>query len=137
MDFEKFQTVPPFTVFSIVRFFKMNNFCFKLGFLRPSTLSRFFFKDRRFFYATFSNLFSSMPPLNFSRNETFCEHKGLLGVFGTMRLTGDLHLKIPSFFLEGFRLRKILFCCFQLGKLVFEAYAYPFGSFGAVNLKKF
>ena len=35
--------------------------------------------------------FNRSPPSNFTRNETFCEHKGLLKVFGTMRLTGDLH----------------------------------------------
>ena len=41
----------------------------------------------------FSNLFSSELPSIFTRNETFCEHKELLKVFGTVRFTGDLQLK--------------------------------------------
>ena len=44
----------------------------------------------------FSNLFSSKLPSIFTRNETFCEHKELLKVFGTVRFTGDLQLKIFS-----------------------------------------
>ena len=90
----------PFTVFGIVRFFKMNNFCLKLGFLQPSTLYPIFVsKIGVFSMRLFSNLFSSMPPLIFTRNETFCEHKGLLRVFGTIRLTGDLLPKISENFL--------------------------------------
>ena len=64
----------------------------KLGFLRPSTLCPifvFFFKDWCFLCDFSSNLFSSKLPSIFTKNETFCEHKGLLKVFGTMRLTVD------------------------------------------------
>ena len=43
-------------------------------------------------------LFPSKPPLNFTRNETLCEHKRLLKVFGTMRLTGDLQKNFLFFF---------------------------------------
>ena len=39
----------------------------------------------------------SRPPPNFTRNETFCERKGL-NVFGTVRLTGNLHKKNSIFF---------------------------------------
>ena len=50
----KISKSPPFTVFGIVKFFKMNNFRLKLGSLKPSTVYPIcFFKDRRFFYATF------------------------------------------------------------------------------------
>ena len=40
----------------------------------------------------FSNLFNRIPEI-FSRNETFCDHRRLLMVFGSMRLTVDLHEK--------------------------------------------
>ena len=86
----------PFTVFGIVRFFKMNNFCLKIRFsqaLHAMSDFCFFFKDRCFLCEFFSNLFSSKLPSIFTRNETFCEHKELFKVFGTVRFTGDLHLK--------------------------------------------
>ena len=35
--------------------------------------------------------FHQSPPQFFTRNETFCERRGLLRVFGTMRLTEDIH----------------------------------------------
>ena len=91
-------TGPAFTVFGIVRFFEMNNFVLKLGFLRPSTLCQIFvsFSKTCFLCDFFSNSFSSKLPSLFTRNETFCEHKGLLKVFGTVRFTGDLQLKIFS-----------------------------------------
>ena len=56
-----------FTVLGIVRFFKMNKFCHKLGFPKPSTLYpifvflKTFFKDV-FSMRHFSNLLSSKPP---------------------------------------------------------------------------
>ena len=112
---------PPFTVFGIVRFLKRIIFVLKLGFLRPSTLSDFF--QRPFFLCDFfSNPFSSKPPSIFTRNETFCEHKGLLKAVGTIRLTGDLHQKIfEKFslifcFLKCFRLRKMFFLLFPVGE---------------------
>ena len=57
-------------------------------------MSEFCFWNQRFFHGIFSNLFSSTPPSTFTRNKTFCEQRGLFRVFGTMRLTGDLHQKI-------------------------------------------
>ena len=84
----------PFTVFGIVRFFKMSNFFLKIWFSQAQhAMSDFFFKDQCFFYAT-SNLFSSKPPSIFTRNEAFCEHKGLLKAVGTIQLTRDLQEKI-------------------------------------------
>ena len=98
MDVKKSQR-PPFTVFGIVRFFKRNDFVLKLGFPRPSKLYPIFVFLRPFFLCDFSqNLFSSKPPSIFTRNETFCEHKGLLGVLGTIRLTGDHQKKFLNFF---------------------------------------
>ena len=46
------------------------------------------FQARRIFCTMrlFSNLFSTKPSI-FIRKETFCEHRGLLRVVGTMRLT--------------------------------------------------
>ena len=89
----------------------------------------------------FSNLFSSKPPSNFTMNKTFCEHKGFLRGFGTMRLTGDLHLNffrkfekklflIFFLFFERFSVEKDgFFAVSSWGKLVFESNAYPFGYF--------
>ena len=135
---------PPFTVFGIVRFFEMNNFCLKIRFSQaqhPLSNFCFFFKDWCFYATFFSNLFSSKLPSIFTRNETFCEHKGLLKVFGTVRFTGDLQLEMFSkndeFFLN------FLFLMFSVEKdgffavsswrrMVFEIYAYPFGYFLAL-----
>ena len=45
---------PLFTVFGIVRNFKMDNFCLKIRFSEAQhAISDFFSEDRRFFYATF------------------------------------------------------------------------------------
>ena len=91
MDVKKSQRAP--SVFGIVRFFEMNNFCLKFRFSQAQhAMSDFFFKDRCFYASFFSNLFSSKLPSIFTRNETFCEHKELLKVFGTVRFTGDLQL---------------------------------------------
>ena len=60
----------PFTVFGIVRFFKMNNFVLKFGFLRPSMLCPIFFSKTDVFYATFFNVFIEAPLSIFTRNET-------------------------------------------------------------------
>ena len=63
-------------------------------------------------------VFIEAPP-EFLRG-TFCERKGLLNVFGTMRLTGDLHQKnfFPQFsvFYKGFPLRKMGFLLFPVGE---------------------
>ena len=85
------------------------------------------------------------PPSIFTRNETFCERKGLLNVFGTMRLTGDLHKKIPknrifppqfSVFLKVFSW-KMGFLLFPVGEEWFSRLMrIPSGIFGAVKLMK-
>ena len=67
--------------FGIVRFFQflsqhaITEFCF---FLRPT-----------FVPCDFPIYFYRNPLTIFTRNETFWEHRWLLRVFGTMRLTGD------------------------------------------------
>ena len=57
----------PFTVFGIVRNFKMNNFCLKMRFSEAQhAISEFFLKTGVFSMLLFSNFFSSKPtPLNF------------------------------------------------------------------------
>ena len=106
-------------------FWKWITFVLNVGFLRPNTLYPIFVfcKDRCFFFL--SNLFPSKPPSIFTRNETFCEHKRLLKVFGTMRLTGDqkffsknFEKKFPQFsnFWKVFGWKWWVFCCFQLGR---------------------
>ena len=145
MDVKKSQRAP-FTVFGIVRFFEMNNFCLKIRFSqaqRAITDFCFFFKDWCFFCDFFSNLFSSKLPSIFTRNETFCEHKGLLKGFGTVRFTGDLQLIFFSKNDEFFFFNFLLFLKFSVAKdgffavsswrrMVFEIYAYPFGYFLAL-----
>ena len=82
---------PPFTVFGIVRNFKMNYFCLQIRFFEAQhAISEFCFFSAFFACYFFSKFFSSKPPSIFTVNETFCKHKGLLKVFGIMRLTGDL-----------------------------------------------
>ena len=144
-------TGPAFTVFGIVRFFEMNNFVLKLGFLRPSTLCPIFvsFSKTCFLCDFFSNSFSSKLPSLFTRNETFCEHKGLLKVFGTVRFTGDLQkfffrkmtkyfFQFSCFFKKSFRLRKMGFLLFPVGEEWFStSMRIPSGIFGAVKLMKF
>ena len=65
-----------------------------------------FFKDRCFSYATFSIFFHRSPPSIFTKNETFCDSKGLVKVFGTMRLQKNCRCPSKKFFeniLEKFR----------------------------------
>ena len=119
-------------------------FVLKIGFFRPSKLHThfefcFFSKIDVFSLRQFSYFFQ-LSPTFFTENETFCEHKGLLGVFGTMRLTGDFHRKnfpeifgyrifLSFCFLKNFWLRKMDFRCSEMGKMVFESNAFPWGSF--------
>ena len=42
-------------------------------------------------------------PSIFTKNETFCERKGHLNVFDTMRLNGDFHQKHNEIGDNGFR----------------------------------
>ena len=130
--FKKISKGAPFTVFGIVKFSKCIIFVLKLGFLRPSTLYPNFvfflttgvFSMRLFFYF----VFIEAPSIS-TRNETFFEHKGLLKVFGTLRLTGDLRQKnfreisknLFSVFMKCFRLRKI-FLLFPVGEEWFSRF---------------
>ena len=121
-----------------MRFFKSNNFCLKVRFSQAQhAISDFFFKDRCFSYATFSIFFSSKSPLNFYQNETFCDSKGLVKVFGTMRLQKNCRCPSKKFFenilekfrkifekkfsfnflfFKGFPLRKMGFLLFSVGE---------------------
>ena len=107
-DVKKSQRAP-FTVFGIVRFFKGNNFWLKIRFSPAQhAISDFrFLKAGVFSMRLFKSRFHRNPSSNFTRNDTFCERKGLLKIFGTMRLTGDLHQKyfpqFSVFFLKVFR----------------------------------
>ena len=95
----------------------------------------------------FKFVFIKAPSI-FTRNETFCEHKALLKVFGTMRLAGDLHQKnfrkiskifsLNFLFFKGLRLRKMGFLMFPVGEELFSRFmGFPSGFFGAVKLMKF
>ena len=76
----------PFHNFRLCEIFQNYFFVLKLGFLNgPAQYIRtLFFKAGVFSLRLFSNLFLSKP-VNFTRNETFCEHTGLFRVFGTLR----------------------------------------------------
>ena len=118
-----------------------------MDFLRPSTLYPIFvFFKTRVFYATFFPFFLSNPPSIFTRNEISCVQKGFLRVFGTMRLTGDLHQKIflfkknfsDFFVFKIFSVDKDVFYCFKLTKSGFRVLCVSLCViFGAVKLMKF
>ena len=117
----------------------------------PARYIRFLFVFKRplfFLCDFFSNLFSSKPSQFLLK--TFCEHKALLKVFGTMRLAGDLHQKnfwktsekifssIFCFFFKGLRLRKMSFLLFSVAEELFSRYmGISSGFFGAVKMMKF
>ena len=94
-----------------------------------------FFKDRSFFYATFLKFVFTEAPAQFLQ-ETKRFARGLLKA---LRLTGDhqkCFRKILKFFssifclrFSVFRLKNEFFAVFSWGRMVFEAYAYPFGFF--------
>ena len=78
---------PPNTVFGLVRFFKSNNFCLKVRFSQAQhAISDFFSKTGLFHMRLFQFFFHRSPPSIFTKNESFCDSKGLVKVFGTMRL---------------------------------------------------
>ena len=127
----------PFYNFGIVRFFKMNNFRLKLGFLWPSSLSDFL-KTGVFSMRLFSSLFSSKP-LFFAKLNVL-EHKDSSVFSGLCDLPETFIKKIFEkfrkkssifcFFLKGFHLRKmIFFAVSNWRKMVYESFAYPFGYF--------
>ena len=136
--------VPPFYSFWHCEIFRNNFFVLKLGFLSPSTLYPILFLFHRpaFFYAMFFLIVFIEVPSIFNRNETFCEHKGLLRTLDTMRLTGDLCIRkiILQFFnFEWFSIEKGgLFLLFPVGENGFRVLCVSFRAFfGAVKLMKF
>ena len=94
----------PSTVFGIVRMFKMNNFRLKIRFSEAQhAISEFFWRPAFFLCYFFLSCFHRSPPPQFLlKMKRFGSIKGLLKVFGTMRLTGDLFQKnfrkISNFF---------------------------------------
>ena len=116
----------------------MNNFCTNLGFSRSARYI-LFFKDGRFFYATFFSFVFIEAPSIFLETKRFASIKDSSGFSGQCDLLETLTEKNPHFFsfLKGFRLRKMGFRCFRLRKMVFQSYVYPFGFLcGAVKLMK-
>ena len=96
----------------------------------------------------FSNLFSSKPPPPqfLLKMKRFASIKDCSSFLPLCDLPSSKNFRKISiffiiflFFFKCFRLREMgFFCCFQLGKSVFEIYAYPLGYFfGAVKLIKF
>ena len=87
-----------------------------------------FLKKLAFFPRDFFPICFYRHPLSiFTRNERFCEHRGFLRVFGSMRLTGDFILKISEkvsdFFLNFYFFNVLLSPVGE--KEVFEFSAYP------------
>ena len=86
---------PPFTVFGIVTFLKMNNFCLKIRFSQAKhSMSDFcfFFKDRCFLCDFFSNCFHR------SRPQFLLETKRFASIRGCSRFSGLCDL--PETFIE-------------------------------------
>ena len=91
----------------------------RLHYIEKIALLTSFIFSRSAFYGTmhFSlSCFHHSPPSIFTRNKTFCHHRGLRRVFDAMLLTGDIFSKLPEtnvanfppfyHFLRIFRLRK-------------------------------
>ena len=106
MDVEKSQRTPLSQFSALWDFSKVIIFVLKLGFLRPSTLYSIFFQRPVFFICDFFIFFHRSPSSIFTKNETFCDSKGLVKVFGTMRLQKNCRCSSKKFFeniLEKFR----------------------------------
>ena len=147
MDLEKFQrkNLPPFTVFGIGRFFKVNLFRPKISFSQAQHAMFdfcFFSKNRFFFYATFF-LFS------FHRSTFLLETKRFASIkecsrFSALCDLSDTFIKIffeifiPNFVIfQCFRFRKVGFLLFPVGEEWFSRFMrFPSGIFGAVKLIK-
>ena len=104
LDFQKSQS-PPFYNFRHCETFPISASNFSQVFLARYNRILFFLRPA-FFSCDFFPIYFYRNPLSiFTRKETFCEHRGLLRVFGTMQLTGDFIEKIFSSifsFLRGF-----------------------------------
>ena len=155
MDVKKSQRTPLSQFSALWDFSKVIIFVLKLGFLRPSTLYPIFFSKTGVFHMRlFQFFFHRSSPSIFTKNG---DSKGLVKVFGTMRLQKNCRWPSKKFFeniLEKFR--KIfeknsknfpsIFCLFlrfsveedgffavfSWGRMVFETYAHPFGYFLAL-----
>ena len=127
---------PPFTVFGIVRFFEMNNFCLKIRFSQAQhAISEFCFLKTGFFsMLLFSNLFSSKPPPQFllkmkrfgsikdcSRFSTLCD---LPETFfkNFFRKISNFFPDFCFFLKKCFRLRKMGFLLFPVGEEWFSRF---------------
>ena len=110
---------PSLQFLGIVRNFKINSFCLRLGLALYIRILFFFERPAFFLCYFFSSLFSSKPPSIFTRNETFC-----LRAWRTYRKSSSKNFAFFCFFL-----------LFPVGGEwnVFEIYAYPFGYFLALE----
>ena len=119
----------------------------KLGFLRSGTLYPIFvvLKDRYFIYATFLKFcFTEAPPQflpetkRFARVNDSSGFSALCDLPETIKnLVEKIRKNVSSIFcfLKVFRLERF-FAVFQLGKMVFETCAFPFGYFFALYIVK-
>ena len=128
----------------------MNNFCLKIKFSEAQhAISEFcfFFKDRRFFLCYFFLIcFHRSPPPQFVlRMKRFASIKDSSRVSAPCDLPETFFKKFSKnfeffslfFFFQCFRLREMVFCCFQLGKNGFRDLCVSLRVFfGAVELMK-
>ena len=126
----------PFTVFGIVRSFKMNNFCLKIRFSEAQhAISEFFLKTGVFFYATYFLIcFNRSPPqflLKMKRFPRTAQKKdcsrfsGLCGLPETFKTFFEKFRNFfPYFsgFLKSFRLRQMGFLLFPGGEEWFSRF---------------
>ena len=132
MDFQKAKG-SPFYNFWHCEIFQNDFFVLKLDFL--STLYPNFSRPSFFSMGLFSGLFLPKPTLLaasfFSRNEMFCEHRGLLRVFSAYRRPSSIKFSTKNIFFliflffEKFYVKQNSFRCLQL-------VANPFGYFLAL-----
>ena len=135
---------PPFTVFGIVRFFKMNNFCLRIRFSQAQhSISDFFVKTCFFSFCLIC--FHRNPPQFLLETKRFASIKdcsrflALCDLPETNFYFEKFRKKIPQFFcfLKGFRLRMMSFLLFPVGEEWFLRFMrIPLGIFGAVKLMK-
>ena len=119
---KKFQRAP-FTVFGIMRNFKMNNFCLESRFSEAQhAISEFFSRPAFFLCYFFSNLFHRSPPPQF-----LLEMKRFASIKDCSRFSAlcDLPETIKNIFenfflnflfLKGISLRKMVFLLFSVGE---------------------
>ena len=128
MGNKKSRRVPSFTVFSIVRFYKRNNFRVKISRFSQAqhAISDFCFLNKKwpvfsmrlFLKICFTEAPSQFLPetKSFARVKDSSRFSPLCDLPETIKNIFEKIFSSFFCFFKGFSLRKMVFCCFQLGK---------------------